>query len=123
MRLQGRAAAAHGGPMTDDQMRSLWLHQIIAAHVVSDPVRSLAVGRARAEEIVAGHFDGEPWVRQWIAIIDCGPEEVRRVMVSTDPIARELRANSPFSGLLTERERTSVLKASHGTRFKGTVNW
>jgi excisionase family DNA binding protein len=122
MRLLGRAAATHGGPMTDDQIRSLWLHQIIAAHVVSDPVKSLAVGRARAEEIVAGHFDGEQWVRQWIAIIDRGPEEVRRVMVSTDPIARELRANSPFSGLLTAKERMSVLKASHNTRLKGTVN-
>ena len=122
MRLLGRAAATNGGPMTDDQMRSLWLHQVIAAHIVLDPVRSLAVGRARAEEIVAGHFDGEQWIRQWIAIIDRGPEEVRRAMVSTDPIARELRANSPFSGLLTDDERASVHKASHDTKFKGTVN-
>jgi hypothetical protein len=107
--------------MTNDQVRSLWLHQVVAAHIVQDPVNSLAIGRARAEKILADHPDGEQWVRQWLAIIDLGPEQVRRVMVSTDPISRELRQNSPFSILLSEEERLAVLAASHSIKFKGTV--
>ena len=32
-------------------------------------------------------------------------------MTSTDPLARELRQNSPFLGLLAEDERRAVLNA------------
>ena len=121
LRIRNHVAGTRGGPMTNDQVRSLWLHQVVAAHIVQDPVNSLAIGRARAEKILADHPDGEQWVRQWLAIIDLGPEQVRRVMVSTDPISRELRQNSPFSILLSEEERLAVLAASHSIKFKGTV--
>ena len=122
LRLRDRSAADRGGPMTDDQMRSLWLHQVIAAHIVQDPINSLARARVRAEEILAGDFDGRQWVEQWLMIIDQGPEAVRKVLVSTDALARELRQNSPFSILLSEEERNKVLKAVQEFKFKGTIN-
>jgi excisionase family DNA binding protein len=122
IRLRDRSAPDRGGPMTDDQVRSLWLHQVIAAHVVQDPINSLALARTRAEEILAGGFDGRQWVEQWLAIIDQGPEAVRKVLVSTDPLARELRQNSPFSILLSKEERDNVLKASQKFKSKGAVN-
>ena len=46
MALRDRVAANRGGPMTDDQLRSLWLHRAASAHVAADP-EDLSVGLAK----------------------------------------------------------------------------
>ena len=109
--LAGRTAANQGGPLTDDQLRSLWLHRAAAGHIVSDPVGTLARARARIEELLAGEPDGARWLRQWLSLIDRGPEAVMRAIASTDPLARELRQNSPFLSILSDDERRAVLEA------------
>lgn len=116
MALKERAAANRGGPLTDDQLRSLWLHRAAAAHVARDPINSLTEARARTEQLLAGRPDGAQWLRQWLTIINRGPETVMRTMTSTDPLARELRQNSPFLGLLSEDERMAVLSAFREAR-------
>ena len=107
--LAERPAANQGGPLTDDQLRSLWLHRAAAGHIVSDPVGTLARARTRVENLLAGEPDGARWLRQWLSLIDRGPEAVMRTMTSTDPLARELRQNSPFLGILSDDERRAVL--------------
>lgn len=119
--LRGRSAASHGGPLTRDQVRSLWLHRAAAAHVARDPSGSLAYARAEIRRLLGLHLDGEPWLRQWQAVIERGPEEVMRVMCSTDPLSRELRQNSPFVGLLSEKERLTILAAAHKTQAAKTA--
>ena len=109
--LAERPAANRGGPLTDDQLRSLWLHRAAAGHIVSDPLGTLAQARARVEDLLAGEPDGARWLRQWLNLIDRGPEAVMRTMTSTDPLARELRQNSPFLGILSDDERRAVLRA------------
>lgn len=56
--------------------------------------------------------DGAQWLRQWLRIIEEGPEIVMRVMTSTDPEARELRQNSPWLSLLGEDERRQIIEAA-----------
>lgn len=114
--LMERAAANRGGPLTDDQLRSLWLHRAAAAHVARDPAGALVAARDGAEQLLARRPDGARWLRAWLAIIDRGPEPVMRMMTSTDPLARELRQNSPFLGLLSEEERLTVLNAYRASR-------
>ena len=108
--LRGRVAASNGGPLTRDQVRSLWLHRAAAAHIAAAPAASLTYARA----------DGEPWLRQWLAIIDRGPEETMRILCSPDPLSRELRQNSPFLGLLSEEERLKILAAARKTQTAAT---
>lgn len=120
--LKERATANRGGPLTDDQVRSLWLHRAAAAHVARDPIGSLARARATAERLLARRPDGEQWLRQWLSIIDRGPEVVMRTMGSTDPFARELRQNSPFLGLLSDKERLAVLAAHRTAQAAETVS-
>ena len=117
--LRDRQAANRGGPLTDDQVRSLWLHRAAAGHVASDPVGSLERSRQWIEGLLERRPDGERWLRQWLDIIDRGPEAVMRVMTSTDPLARELRQNSPFLLLLSEAERRTVLAAFAAARAEG----
>ena len=117
--LAGRTAANQGGPLTNDQLRSLWLHRAAAGHIVGDPVGALARARARIEELLAGEPDGARWLRQWLGLIDRGPEAVMRAMTSIDPLARELRQNSPFAGLLPDDERRAILEAFGRARRAG----
>ena len=95
--------------MTRDQLRALWLHRAIAAKVAADQARVLANAKSMASSLLAREPDGAPWLRQWLALLDRGPEAVMRTLVSTDPLARELRANSPFAGVLSTIEREAIL--------------
>jgi excisionase family DNA binding protein len=117
--LAGRAAGDQGGPLTDDQLRSLWIHRAAAGLVARDPVGTLAQARARTEQLLAGEPDGARWLRQWLGLIDRGPEAVMRAMTSIDPLARELRQNSPFATLLPDDERRAVLEAFGRARRAG----
>lgn len=107
--LAGRAAGNAGGPMTHDQLRALWLHRAVAGKVATDPVQVLTQAEATARRLLAREPDGAPWLRQWLSVIGRGPEAVMRTLVSTDPLARELRANSPFAGVLSASERAAIL--------------
>ena len=107
--LAGRAAGNAGGPMTRDQLRALWLHRAVAGKVAADPAQILAKAEATARRLIARDPAGAPWLRQWLTVIGRGPEPVMRTLVSTDPLARELRANSPFAGVLSASEREAVL--------------
>jgi hypothetical protein len=51
------------------------------------------------------------WLDQWERVLDDGPEAVMDVLTADTPFAAELRQNSPFAGLLSERERQAVLDA------------
>jgi len=119
--LAGRAAANRGGPLTDDQLRSLWLHRAAAGRVAADPMGSLAAARTALERSLARQPAGERWVRAWLDLLDRGPEAVMRAMTSTDPDARELRQNSPFIALLPDDERRAILTAFRAARTEGRV--
>jgi excisionase family DNA binding protein len=113
--LAERAAANKGGPMTTDQIRSLWLHRAAAAKVARDPEGSLLAARKSIDRLLLRKPHGARWLRQWLIIIGRGPEAVMRTMTSTDPLARELRQNSPFLSLLSARERQAVIEAFQKT--------
>jgi excisionase family DNA binding protein len=119
--LAGRAAGNAGGPMTRDQLRALWLHRAVAAKVAIDPEGTLASAEATTRRLLAREPAGAMWLRQWLTVIVRGPEAVMRTLVSTDPMARELRANSPFAGALSTRERTKILAAFSRTASGGNT--
>lgn len=109
--LRGRAAGNAGGPMTRDQLRALWLHRAVAGKIAANPGTIVAEAARTTRKLLDREPDGAPWLRQWLAILDRDPEVVMRTLVSTDPLARELRANSPFVDVLTQRERAAILDA------------
>jgi len=119
MALAGRAAADHGGPLTNDQLRSLWLHRAVAAHVATDPLGTLRQAGENVQRLLSRDPDGARWLRQWLGIIDRGPEAVMRALTSTGPLARELRQNSPWLSLLTPSERQKVLHAFSSAPKRG----
>lgn len=97
--------------MTREELRSLWLNRAVAARVARDPVRVLAHARKnldRFSEVHAGSTT-QHWLDRWRDVLDQGPEIVMEMLTSATPDAAELRQNSPFPGVLPERERRDVL--------------
>jgi excisionase family DNA binding protein len=108
VRLMGGVEA-----LTRDQQRSLWLHRVVAGKVALDPARTLSLARRNLSRLRSQHPAGAVTADfdEWEALL-AGPVDVLlATLVSTSRRAVELRQNSPFAGVLTERERTKALAA------------
>src|SRR5207247_9059361 len=91
--------------MTREELRSLWLNRAVAAEMAQDPDRVIGLARenlARFQRIHAGR-SAEHSLKRWEWILDQGPELAMETLTSTAAEASDLRQNSPFPGVLTER--------------------
>lgn len=109
--VAGRDQAGSG--MTRDQARSLWLHRAVAGRLAQDPDAVLARARANVHRWLATRPEGGAtrWLQEWGRILDAGPEAVMEALVSPSPGARELRQSSPFTRVLSEAERQSIIRS------------
>jgi len=97
--------------LTRDQLRSLWLSCAVAGHVVRDPERTLELARRNLDKMLASSARGaaKVWLQEWSQLLAGPIEGVLDGLTSRSPRARELRQNTPFAGVLSERERREVL--------------
>jgi excisionase family DNA binding protein len=103
--------ALTGRSLTRDQEQSRWLHGAVVGHLVTEP--DLVFTRAhenldRFSKVHAGTM-AEHWLGLWRLTLNSGLDHVLTVLVSDSPQATELRQNSPFTGILSEDERRTVL--------------
>ncbi|MHB8665791.1 MAG: helix-turn-helix domain-containing protein [Acidimicrobiales bacterium] len=98
--------------LTRDQRRSLWLHQAVAGKLVADPSRILRIARRNLPKLRSTHprGQGDRWLREWEQLLDGPVDDVLSALTARSPRAVDLRQNSPFAGVLTERERSRVLR-------------
>ncbi len=102
--------------------RSRWLNIAVAGELVRNPDTVLRRAHANLERLQASHPRGQGamWLREWEKLLDGPVEDVLDVLTSQTPRARELRANSPFAGVLSSEAREQVLHAfqtHHSRRF------
>ena len=97
--------------LTRDQLRSLWLGYAVAGKLVLDPERVLAQARSNLE-LQREHARGQAsrWLLEWESLLDGPIAEILLALTSPVSRSRELRQNSPFSGVLTEEERRQALE-------------
>ena len=100
---------ANGGAQRREDSRSLWLAYATAGQIVADPVRAMQLARVNLERMRAAQPRASRWLDEWSRLLDGPIAEVVAILTSPAPMARELRANSPFAGLLSEQERIRVL--------------
>jgi excisionase family DNA binding protein len=107
--------------LTRDQLRSLWLSQAIAGRLVRDPDRVLELGRRNLAHLRSVHTRGQGarWLAEWDRILNGPVGLVLETLTSPTPRARELRQNSPFAGVLTEKERLQILESFQRTGANG----
>ncbi|WP_041833035.1 helix-turn-helix domain-containing protein [Actinoplanes sp. N902-109] len=99
--------------MTRDQLRVLWLHRAVAGRLVNDPRAVMAAAAINLRRLRRMHPEGRAWewLDRWDAVLEQGVEAVLDVLTSSARFAVELRATSPFAGILSESERRRVLGA------------
>lgn len=104
--------------LTSDQERSLWLGYAAAGKLVADPTGVLQRARDNLAQLKVTHSRGvsRRWLDEWETLLRGPLDRVLEALTSRSPRARELRQNSPFAGVLTERERQRVLAAFRAAR-------
>jgi len=115
-RIRTADIARMQNPLTPDEERSLWLHEVVLGHLLMDPQRVLAIARGNIERWKSLHrSDGKSaaYLTEWEEVIGRGIDDVRRILIGTDRLSIELRQNSPFSGVLSRDERAKVLRSFH----------
>jgi excisionase family DNA binding protein len=98
---------------TREQEQSRWLHAAVAGHLVTEPDRVLSRACENLDRFSAVHAGtmAQHWLGLWQAALESGPDQVLSVLVSDSPQAAEMRQNSPFTGILSEDERRTVLES------------
>lgn len=101
------------GALTRDQQRSLWLHRVVAGKVALDPARTVSLARRNLSRLRSQHPVGAVTADfdDWEALLDGPVHVLLATLVSPSRRAVELRQNSPFAGVLTQRERAKALAA------------
>ena len=102
---------AYGGAQRREEARSLWLAYATAGEIVADPPRAMQVARANLARMRMAQPRASKWLDEWSRLLDGPIAEVVATLTSPAPMARELRANSPFAGLLSEQARLRVLES------------
>lgn len=99
--------------LTRDQLEQLWLHQAIAGKFVSNPAALNAAAAINLRRLRRLHPEGRAWewLDRWLVVLEAGPEAVLDALTSSAEYAVELRSTSPFTGILSEVERRTVLTA------------
>lgn len=97
-------------PLTREDRRSLWLHSAIAERVRAEPDLVLAGARSSLERMRSLHPDAG-LLDEWKSLLRCPLPALLSVFADPSPWARELRHVTPFSGVLSARERANVYRA------------
>lgn len=118
LRTMQRLAAAAGfdmvvdfvPPLTREDRRSLVLHRAIAAKLRGDPDRTIRRARRNLRTMRDRNPNASALLNDWARLLDLPVSHVDRVLTDPAPHARELRAVTPFAGVLTAEERTEVYR-------------
>jgi excisionase family DNA binding protein len=108
----GNSGDRPAGVLTRDQERSLWLHRALLGTLLAEPEAVLAAAHANLDRLLAqqtGTTMAVRWALEWRRVLDQGLDRVADVLTSCEPLALELRQNSPFAGTLPQETRAKVL--------------
>lgn len=92
--------------------RSLELHRLVAAKVRRDPALLEHVRRTlRRWREPGDRSRSDPYLAEWERLLDQGLEPLLATAVEDSERAAALRQCSPFTGILSPKERFAFLKA------------
>lgn len=101
------------GELRREELRSLWLHRVIAVAIQSDPHSALTLAEHNLGTMRGADRRrmAEHWLEEWEALLHGPLDNLLATLCSTSRHASQLRQCAPFSGLLTARERWAAYRA------------
>lgn len=97
-------------PLTREDRRSLALHGAIAERLRKDPKPVLARARASLMRMHTLHPGARPLLNEWRVFLRRPLEALVAVLLDPSPWGRDLRQVTPFTGVLSARERADVYR-------------
>ena len=98
-------------PLTREDRRSLHLHRAIGRRLEEEPEAVVARARENLVLMRRRHPEAEGLFREWEVLLDRPVRELAPVLTDPGPRARELRHVTPFAGILSAAERTTVYRS------------
>lgn len=95
---------------------SLALHAAIKRELLSDPERVLTVAKNNLERWRCNYIDVSKWMSDWTEILHHGVSAVVKVLDGEDEVSTHLRSSSPFTGIISQKERAVIIK-EHNESF------
>lgn len=96
--------------LTREDRRSIALHTAICARLQEDPQGVLARARASLKRMHLLHPGARPLLDEWRLLLRRPLPALIPVLLDPSPWSRELRQVTPFTGVLSARERTEVYR-------------
>lgn len=97
--------------MTREERRSLAVHAAIIERLCNDPDGIVRSARATLRRMRALHPNAGALLDEWALLLDRPLPRLIAQLADPSEHARELRHVTPFAGVLSARERTTVYRA------------
>lgn len=97
-------------PLTREDRRSLALHAAVVVRLREEPSAVLAKARASLARMRSLHPGASPLLDEWRLLLRRPVEALVPVLLDPSPWSRELRHVTPFTGVLSARERAAVYR-------------
>jgi transcriptional regulator with XRE-family HTH domain len=97
-------------PLTREDRRSLAVHAAIADRLREAPLAVLAHARASLARMRVLHPGARPLLDEWRLLLRRPLDALIPVLRDPSPWSRELRQVTPFTGILSARERAQVYR-------------
>lgn len=97
-------------PLTREDRRSLALHAAVAVRLREDPQVVLARARVSLARMRTLHPGARPLLDEWRLHLRRTVDALIPVLLDPAPWSRELRQVTPFTGILSARERAKVYR-------------
>ncbi|MFN2427204.1 MAG: helix-turn-helix domain-containing protein [Candidatus Binatia bacterium] len=95
---------------TREDRRSLAYHRAVVEKLKSSPETVVARARGNLDTLWKKHPDARHLFGRWRQWLDLPLEDLVRLCLDPDPLARDMRQVTPFAGLLSAAERLEIVK-------------
>ena len=96
--------------LTKHERISLNLHLLIKEKLLSEPDKVIAIGKNNLKKWKERYNEEPVWMTEWNDILEHGVSSVLPVLEGIDEKSILLRSSSPFTGIISQKERIGIIK-------------
>jgi transcriptional regulator with XRE-family HTH domain len=104
------AMGAEEQALTPDQTRSLLLHTVVAARLITDPAREISRAQTNLDRWSQAGRRDMYWLDRWRRVLELPPGQVALLVTERSQDASDMRQGTPFAGALSDDERAAAIQ-------------
>ena len=96
--------------LTKKEKISFYLHFLVKKKLLSKPDKVIGIAKNNLKKWGERYSEEPVWMTEWNDILDRGISSILPVLDGVDEKASLLRSSSPFTGIISQKERMEVIK-------------